>query len=895
MKTNLLSKTILEVMVAQVFFAILICTSHAQINGGDPSLKLWLQASTITGADLSGSGVTNWVDSGMFGTIFVPPPLPPADAGDITNRTPQLITVTNNGDVFQAVQFRQAYDALSGGAGHYADRLWQTNNLDASDPTLIDVNSNLTLIFVYLNNNPNSALGPGQCIFAKRGPSACPYEFGLNSSASGIDHMFVTYAGSVVYTSTNSIPPQPEWGIVEMSATAAGVLTFKEYYASHGGWSTSMVPCARGGYSVGVPVTFAFHVQAAGADSGNPWGNGLYERFAGDVAEVALYNRSLSSNELAGIENELLLKYFLQPGPPTFTTQPASQTVMQLDPVTFKVVANGTPPFTYQWLKAGSPISGANGPSYTIPSVELTDATNYSVIVSNGISWATSANAYLTVIHPTNAPTVVSALRDYVDSAIVTVNFSELVRSTSVANASNYEINNGVTVSGASAVDDPVYTNYTKSVVLTTSGVTTAPSVLTLNGITDRFGNTIATNSQVTIPIPGGVAGAPPSANLIMWLAADANVYMSGSQVLEWDDQSSSANNVYASTGSGIATIGQVAFPNAMHPAISFDGTAYLQVLDSSPFNALTNFTIYVVGDVDNTKTSMAWVGDWTGFALGISDGTAGRIKWDTSQADGNNDDIQSGVDLANRVPYLIEGSFINQGQKSIYVNGAMAGNESTNAGIKIAGGAVLTIGALGGGNVQSLVGDIVEVLIYSDVSPSQDTAIQTYLASKYFNPTAVLPTLVSATRNAAQNDSVTVVFSTPVSAATAANASNYTIDQGVTVSAATVVNPTTVTLTTSPIDAGPTYTLTVNGVSDWAGNAIATNSQIAIGGIPAPQLQITLEASSVSITWDAQPPYKLQSAENVNGPWTDVGGGSATSPYVTTPSQASQFYRLNQ
>jgi len=241
----------------------------------------------------------------------------------------------------------------------------------------------------------------------------------------------------------------------------------------------------------------------------------------------------------------------------------------------------------------------------------------------------------------------------------------------------------------------------------------------------------------------------------------------------------------------------------------------------------------------------------------------------------------------------LIAGTFVSHGEKSLYVNGSLVGTESTNAGLNLVSGAVMTIGALAGGGTQPLVGSVAEVLIYSSVSPAQDAAIQSYLASKYFSPSATLPALVSATRSAAQNTTVTVVFSEPVSTATLTNASNYGIDQGVTVSAATMVNSTTVTLTTSPIYAGPTYTLTVNGVSDWAGNAIAANSQIAITGIPVPVISIAPQGSSVSITWDAVAPYKLQSAANVNGPWSDVAG--AASPYVVAPSQASQFYRLSQ
>lgn len=889
----------MKLMLPLVLLAVMIYSACAQINGSDPTLVLWLQATNLTPSDLSGVGVdgpyvTNWTDSSSYATIFVPPPLPSADTGTETNRTPQLITVTNNGDVFPAVQFLQANDPLSGGNNNYASRLWQTNNLGANDPTLIGTTNDLTLFFVYRNDDPNAALGPSQCIFAKRGPSACPYEFGLNVTASLISHMFITYAGQTVYPSTNTIPSQPEWGLVEMNATSAGVLTFKEYYASLGGWLADSQPVARGGDSVGVPVTLGFHVQGAGGNSSNPWGNGTYERFAGAVAEVALYNRSLSSNELGGIENSLLLKYFLQPGPPTLTLQPTNQTAVQFSSVSFSVVANGTPPFTYQWLKGGVPIPGANSARYTIPSVQLTDATNYSVIVSNSLSFTQSTNALLTVI-PAAAPTLVSALRDYVDTTYVTVTFSQPVSAATAMTAANYGINNGVSISSVAVVTNSVSaidTNYFSAVVLTTSGVTTSPSILTVNGIQNQAGTTIATNSQIAIPIPGAVVGAPPSANLLMWLKGDAAVYADSVGVYEWDDQSANANNVYASYGN--AQVGQVAFPNAMHPAVNFNGTASLAINNSAVFQALTNFTMYIVGDVDNTKKSMEWLGCWSGFGLGISDGVAGRIKYVTYQPNNANDDIEpsSGADLGNRIPYLIEGSFVNYGQKSLYLNGTLVGSESTNSGININPGAVMTVGALAGGGTQPLVGDVVEVLIYSSVSPAQDAAIQNYLASKYFAPSTTLPTLVSATLSATQNTTVTVVFSEPVSAATATNASNYTINQGVTVSAATLVNSTTVVLTTSAIIPGA-YTLTVNGVSDWAGNSIAAGSQIAITGIPAPQINIARQGSSLSITWNATAPYKLQSASSVNGPWSYVN--SATSPYVVTPSQGSEFYRLSQ
>ena len=64
-------------------------------------------------------------------------------------------------------------------------------------------------------------------------------------------------------------------------------------------------------------------------------------------------------------------------------------------------------------------------------------------------------------------------------------------------------------------------------------------------------------------------------------------------------------------------------------------------------------------------------------------------------------------------------------------------------------------------------------------------------------------------------NTTVVVTFSEAVSAATATNAGNYKINNGVTVSSAVLDNASTVVLTTSAITFGPAYTLTVTNVED--------------------------------------------------------------------------------
>lgn len=69
--------------------------------------------------------------------------------------------------------------------------------------------------------------------------------------------------------------------------------------------------------------------------------------------------------------------------PVTILSQPKPATVNVGGSVTFSIKVRGTEPINYQWRKDGNPISNANGSSYTITSVQITDAGYYDCIVSN--------------------------------------------------------------------------------------------------------------------------------------------------------------------------------------------------------------------------------------------------------------------------------------------------------------------------------------------------------------------------------------------------------------------------------------------------------------------------------------------------------------------------------
>ncbi|MBI5689538.1 MAG: immunoglobulin domain-containing protein [Verrucomicrobia bacterium] len=57
----------------------------------------------------------------------------------------------------------------------------------------------------------------------------------------------------------------------------------------------------------------------------------------------------------------------------------------------------GSPPYTYQWLKGGAPIAGATNATLDIAAVTTADAGTYSVIVRNAAGSATSREATVTV------------------------------------------------------------------------------------------------------------------------------------------------------------------------------------------------------------------------------------------------------------------------------------------------------------------------------------------------------------------------------------------------------------------------------------------------------------------------------------------------------------------
>jgi hypothetical protein len=116
--------------------------------------------------------------------------------------------------------------------------------------------------------------------------------------------------------------------------------------------------------------------------------------FNGQLDEVSIYSRALTTNEIAAIYNASNAGKCMRP---LIRAQPQSQVGYWGKSITLTVTAEGIAPLGYQWQKDGVPITGATGASLVLTNLQMTDAAGYTVVVTNLYGVATSAPAYLTM------------------------------------------------------------------------------------------------------------------------------------------------------------------------------------------------------------------------------------------------------------------------------------------------------------------------------------------------------------------------------------------------------------------------------------------------------------------------------------------------------------------
>ena len=179
---------------------------------------------------------------------------------------------------------------------------------------------------------------------------------------------------------------------------------------------------------------------------------------------------------------------------PTISTQPQNLVLPTGSSATFRVIAGGTAPLTYQWRKNGVNITGATGTIYTISSIAAADAGTYSVVVSNEAGSATSNSATLTVA---SAPVIISQPQSVTVAEGSNASFS--VTATGTAPMSYQWRRNGININSA--------TNSSVNIQSASSANAGSYSVV----VSNAYGS--ATSNSATLSI-GAVINRPPVATI---------------------------------------------------------------------------------------------------------------------------------------------------------------------------------------------------------------------------------------------------------------------------------------------------------------------------------------------------------------------------------------------
>lgn len=116
--------------------------------------------------------------------------------------------------------------------------------------------------------------------------------------------------------------------------------------------------------------------------------------FAGLIDEPGLYDRALSGVEIEAIYNAGAAG---KCGWPTVIRQPRNAVGYWGKSIIFTVGAVGVAPLSYQWQTDSGPIAGATESSLVLTNLQLTNAGNYYVVITNSLGSTTSSNACLTM------------------------------------------------------------------------------------------------------------------------------------------------------------------------------------------------------------------------------------------------------------------------------------------------------------------------------------------------------------------------------------------------------------------------------------------------------------------------------------------------------------------
>jgi hypothetical protein len=196
----------------------------------------------------------------------------------------------------------------------------------------------------------------------------------------------------------------------------------------------------------------------------------------------------------------------------TDSAQASTGTVVVGQSVTFSVTASGTAPFTYQWYGNSAAITGATAATYSIGSVQATDAGSYYATVSNSAGSTTSDTATLVVNPATAAPTITTQPVSQTVLTGASVTFTAAANGTPTPTCQWQK--NGANISGATSASYTIASvatgnagTYTMVATNSAGSATSSGAVLTVTSAGNQGGGTtVVITKPLTVSTLAGQA-----------------------------------------------------------------------------------------------------------------------------------------------------------------------------------------------------------------------------------------------------------------------------------------------------------------------------------------------------------------------------------------------------
>ena len=440
---------------------------------------------------------------------------------------------------------------------------------------------------------------------------------------------------STVYTPLSDVPPVQ----FSDSTNAQHMAVMKDFLIPAGNDSSTNPPAIvtqpqSQTNAVGATITFSVGASGSGTLAWQWQFNGTNIDGASANPLVLLNAQLTNSGNYSVIVTNLFgsiissnAVLLLTNAPPAITTQPPSQSVLAGQTATFIVVATGTPPLNYQWFFGGTNIAGATTNPFTLANIQLANAGNYFVVITNVAGSVTSSAASLTVLF-TNP--VVFAQWNF-NSVPADNNTGTGTTAPSVGNGTTSMVG-GVTANG--------------------SGFATGDTTLDPAGSTDN-----SAWNTTTYPASGNNKTA--GTQFAVSTAGIQNI------VVSWSQQSSKTGGKYFrlqfSTNSGVSFVD---FPVAAVLPLATNFFAFTNDLSAMPgVSNNSNFVFRIVAEFQSTATgsgSAAYIAAYSGSTYAPS----GTTRFDMVTV--------SGTSYIVATPAALTSAAFTNGQFVLTVSGSV-------------------------------------------------------------------------------------------------------------------------------------------------------------------------------------------------------------------------------